>query len=254
MQHISALAAVATAHLAGAAWLGFAQEVEPAIATVTVTNLAKGQILTPAVVITHSDNAVPLFVPGEPASPELSALAELGATNGLANKFRAEPGVLSVTRLGAYIHPTRTASVNVRFNAGHRLISSASMLEMTNDGFVSLLRAEIPCTGTNTYLVGGWDAGSEANTELCAHVPAPCPAPPRSGACAVRGAEGAVHVHSGIHGCGGFPAEIYDWGHPVASITVEAAPDLSPPGALAAACGDTTGEDTASTAPESPQD
>ena len=213
------------------------QQVEPAVATVTVTNLAKGQILTPAVFITHSDAAPPLFVPGEPSSTELSALAEQGSTSGLVNKFSAEPDVLAVTVLSAFVRPTRTATVNVEFDSDHRLISSASMIEMTNDGFVSLLGVEVPCIGTSTYFLDGWDAGSEANTELCSQIPAPCPRPPRPGSCSVA-IEGAVHIHSGIHGCGGFPPEVYDWRNPVAKITIEVAPDLSPAGALEAACPD----------------
>ncbi|MCY4187511.1 MAG: spondin domain-containing protein [Bryobacterales bacterium] len=210
---------------------------EPAIARVTVTNLMKGQILTPAVFITHNADAAPLFVPGRPASRELAALAEQGSTSGLLNKFRADvDNVLDTTVLRAFIHPTRTSTVSVKFNASHRLISSASMLEMTNDGFVSLLAVEVPCSGAKTYFLGGWDAGSEANTELCSQIPAPCPRPRRLGSCSPGGAEGAVHVHSGIHGCGGFPPEIYDWGHPVARVTIEVDPELSPAGSLEAAC------------------
>ena len=213
------------------------QEVEPAVATVTVTNLAKGQILTPAVFITHNDETPALFVPGEAASSELSALAEQGRTTGLINKFNAETGVLDVTLLSAFVRPTRTATVNVKFDADHRLISSASMIEMTNDGFVSLLGVEVPCVGTSTYFLDGWDAGSEANTELCSQIPAPCPTPRRPGSCSVA-IEGAVHIHSGIHGCGGFPPEVYHWLNPVAKITIQVSPDLSPAGALEAACPD----------------
>ena len=213
------------------------QEVEPAIATVTVTNLAKGQILTPAVFITHNDETPALFVPGQAASSELSSLAEQGSTTGLINKFNAETGVLDVTLLSAFVRPTRTATVNVKFDADHRLISSASMIEMTNDGFVSLLGVEVPCVGTSTYFLDGWDAGSEANTELCSQIPAPCPSPRRLGSCSVA-VEGAVHIHSGIHGCGGFPPEVYHWLNPVAKITIQVSPDLSPAGALEAACPD----------------
>ncbi len=224
--------------LAGAAGLARAQDAEPAIATVTVVNLMKGQILTPAVLITHDSTAPPLFVPGEPASSELAALAEVGRTSGLMNKFNAEVGVLSVTRLPEFIRPGQTKAVDIEFDARHRLVSSASMLEMTNDGFASLVAAEVPCEGARTYLLGAWDAGSEANTELCAHVPAPCPTPARSGSCAVNGDEGFVHVHSGIHGCGGFPSEIYDWGPEVAKVSIQVLPERSPAGALAAACPD----------------
>ena len=151
------------------------EEPEPAIAKITVTNLAKGQILTPAVFITHNAEAPALFAPGSAASTELAALAEQGSTSGLVNKFNAESEVLDVTTLNSFVRPTKTATVNVKFDADHRLISSASMIEMTNDGFVSLLGAEVPCVGTNTYLLVGWDAGSEANTELCS--PNPCTVP-----------------------------------------------------------------------------
>ena len=239
--------------LAAAASLSWAQETLPAVATITVVNLTKGQILTPAVFITHSDEAVPLFVPGEPSSAELASLAEQGNTFGLLNKFTAEPGVLDVTRLPAFVRPGRSATVHVKFDAEHRLVSSASMLEMTNDGFVSLLGSEIPCEGTKTYLVGGWDAGSEANTELCSQIPAPCPSPPRLGSCTVAGDEGFVHVHSGIHGCGGFPAEIYDWGDPVAMFTIEAAPYQSPEGSLEAACPGRSTEDSDGEAEGAPE-
>lgn len=211
--------------------------VPPAVATITVINLAKGQILTPAVFYTHSPEAPPLFEPGKPASVELASLAETGSTGGLMNRLRAEgPTVLSVERLSRFIRPGNSASIDIRFDADHRLVSSASMIEMTNDGFISLVSAEIPCEGVKTYLLAGWDAGSEANSELCAHVPAPCPTPRRPGTCSVRGEERFVHVHGGVHGCGGFPPEIYDWRNPIAKITIQVAADRSPDGSVAAAC------------------
>lgn len=249
MKRFAVVAVFAALHWAGTANHLSAQEVqndeevEPAVATITVTNLMKGQILTPAVFITHSAEAPALFVPGQRASTELSSLAEEGDTSGLTNKFNAESEVLDVTRLNSFVRPTRTATVNVKFDADHRLISSASMIEMTNDGFVSLLGAEVPCSGTNTYLLVGWDAGSESNTELCSQIPAPCPTPTRFGSCSVGSPERAVHVHSGIHGCGGFPPEIFDWRNPAARITIQASADLSPDGALEAACPDTATED-----------
>ena len=232
-------AVLATGLAIGSARPAAAQEAgaAPAVAKVTVTNLAKGQILTPTVFYTHSPDAPPLFVPGEPASPELARLAEQGSTGGLMNRLRAEgTSVLSVDLLPRFIQPGETAEIEIPFDAAHRLLSSASMIEITNDGFVSLEAVEIPCEGVQTYLLDGWDAGSESNTELCADVPAACPTPRRSGRCSVEGAEGFVHVHGGVHGCGGFPAERYDWRNPVAKVTIEPVPDRSPPGALAAAC------------------
>ena len=210
-------------------------EPEPAVATVTVTNLMKGQILTPAVFATHGGDAPPLFVPGQPASSQLAAMAERGATSGLVNSLGAEPAVLDVTVLQAFVRPGRSATVSVRFDAEHRLVTSASMIEMTNDGFVSLPRVEIPCEGATTVYLTGWDAGSEANTELCSQIPAPCPTPRRPGSCSAA-VEGFVHVHAGIQGCGGFPPETFDWGYPAASATIEVSEALSPAGSLEAAC------------------
>ena len=215
-----------------------AQDAKPAVAVITVTNLMKGQILTPAVFVTHNAEMPPLFVAGEASSPELSALAEQGSTLGLVNKYNAEEGALSVTRLADFIRPGNSGTVTVTFDAEHRLVSSASMIEMTNDGFVSLQGVEVPCEGTSTFLLTGWDAGSEANTELCSQIPAPCPQPPRPGSCGAAAVEGFVHVHSGIHGCGGFPPETFDWTYPVARVTIQASAEQSPDGALEAACSD----------------
>ena len=244
MKQFAAFTALAAVLSAGSGNLSRAQDVESAVATIKVTNLMKGQILTPTVFITHNAETPPVFVPGEAASTELSSVAEQGSTFGLANKFRAETGVLDVTRLASFVRPGNSATVNVKFDADHRLVSSASMIEMTNDGFVSLVAAEVPCEGSKTYLLGGWDAGSEANTELCSQIPAPCPTPARRGSCSAATEEGFVHVHSGIHGCGGFPPEVYDWSDPAAMMTIEASEDLSPDGALAAACPDRASADS----------
>ena len=43
---------------------------------ITVTNLTYGQILSPVLAVAH-DDTVDLFEPGQPASPELAALAAL---------------------------------------------------------------------------------------------------------------------------------------------------------------------------------
>ena len=74
-----------------------------------------------------------------------------------------------------------SSTANVKFDAGRWLISSASVLEMTNAGFVSPLAAEVPCEGARTQFVGGWDTGSEANVELRSQGPALCPSLALSG-------------------------------------------------------------------------
>lgn len=59
--------------------------------------------------------------------------------------------------------------------------------------------------------------------ELCASIPGPffteCGGP-GGGAVVVRGEEGYVHIHAGIHGIGDMNAAMRDWRNPVAMITI----------------------------------
>jgi hypothetical protein len=71
------------------------------------------------------------------------------------------------------------------------------MLSLTNDGFVAARSVALPeeVGASTTVPLLAYDAGSEANTESCAHVP-----------CEVHdmrmtaGAEGVVQQHAGIRG------------------------------------------------------
>ena len=50
---------------------------------VSVTNLTPGQILSPVIVATHSNDNAPLFTLAQPASAELAAMAEDADSSGL---------------------------------------------------------------------------------------------------------------------------------------------------------------------------
>lgn len=66
-----------------------------------------------------------------------------------------------------------------------------------------------------------YDAGTEADDELCAHIPGPP---------TVCGGEGFnpsqegdvnfLHIHAGIHGVGDLSAATFDWRNPVAKIVI----------------------------------
>ncbi len=63
-----------------------------------------------------------------------------------------------------------------------------------------------------------YDAGSEENNEDGAFIPGP-----PFGCCGGRatdGAEGFVHIHSGVHGIADLAPEVYDWRNPTAMIRV----------------------------------
>ena len=69
------------------------------------------------------------------------------------------------------------------------------------------------------FLIPAYDAGSEADNELCAYRPGP---PCGSvGVRATEGVEGFVHIHAGIHGGGDLNPATYDWRNPVAKVSIQ---------------------------------
>lgn len=67
-----------------------------------------------------------------------------------------------------------------------------------------------------------YDAGTEANTELCADIPGP---PCGNGGVRVTdGAEGTVEHHAGLMGNGDIDAAALNWEGPVATISIEQLP------------------------------
>ena len=60
---------------------------------VTVTNLTRGQLMSPAVVATHNSNFGPLFALGTPASPALASVAEDADNPPLIAALSGDPNV-----------------------------------------------------------------------------------------------------------------------------------------------------------------
>lgn len=185
---------------------------------VTITNLTKGQVLSPPVVFSHR-GSFDLFTPGEPAIPELAAVAEDAANEPLIALLTAEPRVGDVAVGSDFVPPG--ASITVRLNArgSTRYITALGMLVTTNDAFFAAEK-RAPSSATSTYAVA-WDAGSEANTQNCAHIPGP---PCGNGGVRVQnGAEGYVYVHAGVQDRGSLSQEDHDWRNPVAKVRIRRA-------------------------------
>lgn len=193
---------------------------------VTVTNITRGagtdsgQILNGLVVATHNSD-FDLFTLGQAASGELAALAEDADTSLLVPALSGNSNVKDVLEHVGGILPGESASVKITADRQHRFLSLASMLVTTNDAFAGLNGVSLPARSGEFFAVA-YDAGSEANTESCEHIPGP---PCGNGGVRVTdGAEGYVSVHSGIHGIGS-PLEILpedrDWRNPVAWITIK---------------------------------
>ena len=185
---------------------------------VTITNITRGQILTPPVVIAHNEG-YKLFMLGSAASPELAMLAEDGAATALLNAAAGMPSVYQTAMGSGVIMPGASMTVEIDTSNKFSEITVAAMLASTNDGFMAARGVEAPLRGDVTVEAGAYDAGSEANSENCAFIPGPpCGHP---GVRDTAGAEGYVHVHAGIHGGGGLNPAMHDWRSAVAQIQIK---------------------------------
>jgi hypothetical protein len=189
---------------------------------ITITNLTRGQIFSPPIVIAHDSN-FSLFRLGEPASDQLAALAEGGATGPLVDLIddRYPTAVFD----GAIL-PGHSESVILKISKRNRarLISAAAMLISTNDAFLAVRNAWFYGKRNINLKASAYDAGSEQNTEACEDIPGP-PCGPNDHPDVE--AEGYVHIHAGIHGTNpegtsesDLNPAMHDWNNPVAKITI----------------------------------
>lgn len=186
-----------------------------------------GQRLSPPVFVTHSD-AYNLFTIGQAAPESIWRIAEGGDRSVLLSEVNALVGssVLSVAApLSAPLPQQQSVSVTVHADAAHHLLSFASMLGWTNDGFVGVRNIDLSAIkGTTTVNLYGYDAGSEKNSEANGFLGA-------LGFGNGRDPEGGVITnHLGIRGDANAPAA-WNWlPGPAASLTISAVPE---PGSMA---------------------
>jgi len=187
---------------------------------ITITNLTRGQIFSPPIVISHDWN-FQLFKLGDPASPQLAALAEEGDASLLINQIDQDPGLNYAVSDGPVL-PGKSVVLEVSAAKRARWISVAGMLVTTNDGFFAIRDLAVPLKREIAIEADAYDAGSERNSEDCSFIPGPpCGS---HNAHDPADAEGYVHIHAGIHGIGPDPDMVnpsaHDWRNPVAQITV----------------------------------
>lgn len=182
---------------------------------VTITNLTAGQIFAPPIVYSHRSGFA-VFTPGQAASPELAGVAEDADSEPLLALLAAEPGVGDFAIADGVVMPGESATVRVALRGNARYISTLGMLVTTNDAFFASGK-RAPNSRISFY-APAWDAGSEANTQDCAHIPGPpCNNPGRR---VEAGAEGYVFIHAGIQDRGSLNSQEHDWRNPVALIEI----------------------------------
>lgn len=164
---------------------------------VTITNLTKGQPLTPPVVIAASYD-YQLFQLGEAASDGLRYLAEDGATDMLVTEITGNEKVKAHAIGAGLILPGQSQTIEINANP-HARLSLVSMLAKTNDAFISKKALPLRVKPGHKYAVLAkvFDAGTEINNESADYIPA-------LGSPNVRTEEneGFVHLHPGVQGIG----------------------------------------------------
>lgn len=192
---------------------------------VRITNLTRGQVFTPILVSTHK-GGLKSFQPGQPAIPEVTAIAESGNTGPAIealNSLIPANLVKEAKDSGGVLPPGQSTTVTINGGDDFSHITVLSMLIPTNDAFLAVNGMPLP-EGDEavTYRSVAYDAGSEMNDELCANIPGPPDVCSGEGLSEADG-EGYVHVHAGIQGVGELTSANYDWRNPVAEIVIERA-------------------------------
>ncbi len=196
---------------------------EEMMVEVSITNLTRGQILSPVFVARHDDSAGPLYTLGARATPALAKMAEDADASGLLeawdpddNDGVAEAMVADLN--GGPIMPGKTVRMHFDIDDGKTMLSFASMLVSTNDAFIGASGLDV--SKSRTINLNAYDSGSEANSEDCAYIPGP---PCGNHAHDRATPEGFVHVHAGVHG--GSDSDLdpatHDWHNPTARLTVK---------------------------------
>ncbi len=165
-------------------------------------------------------------------------MAEGGNISGLTRELDDAGANNAVNPAGGLLAPGATAQAELSTDKHNRYLSVVAMLLPTNDGFAGLDAIRIPRRhGTYTYYVNGYDAGTEANSEIINGGGAPgvpgIPADPGgnsgSGASGVTDSENntSVHIHRGTLGdmqaSGGISdldSSVHHWLNPVAKVVI----------------------------------
>lgn len=199
--------------------------------TVKIENLTNGIYFTPFLVAAHDSNTA-LFTSGTSANTSLEAMAEGGDISGLVADIAAAVPTTSENPAGGLLAPgasTTTENLNTD-NTDNNYLSLVAMMLPTNDGFVGLNSWEIPTeAGTYTFTVNAYDAGTEANDELSASIPAPIDFGTGTGGTGVATSDSntMIHIHRGslgdsdsVGGESDLDNRTHRWLNPIARVTV----------------------------------
>ena len=195
-----------------------ATHAKPATYEIKIQNITKGQPITPTLAVAHA-RGFKIFELGQPASPGLAAQAQDGATDLIIDELKNNQRVGSYATSSGVVLPGQTDSFML--NASPRsLVSVSAMVARTNDALVAGRNLRLPrkSGASVNYYLSVYDAGAEANTESCDHIPAPpCNNPGQEPELA---AEGFVHSHPGVFGINNLQVLRDTFGKFAAKVTI----------------------------------
>lgn len=134
--------------------------------TIKMTNLTNAIYFTPILAAAHNGSNY-LFESGKMASMNLQAMAEGGDISGLSTDIQSSGGDVVENPASGMLAPGANTEFNLVNNMDNQYLSLTAMMLPTNDGFVGTDRIKIPTTsGTYTYFLNAYDAGTEVNNEV----------------------------------------------------------------------------------------
>jgi hypothetical protein len=208
---VMAILVVAAALLPASA--AFAEKEDyPATYSITLENLTHTQPFSPPIFVTHTP-AYSLFSVGALASDGIRFIAETGNNGPATAEATASHLTFNVVAQSALIFPGGSATAEISAPPGARF-SFAAMLGITNDGFTGLDTVRLPKSGSVSYDLVGYDAGTETNNELIGYVGA------LGGGNMRAPTHDPIALHPGILGVGDMDPAQYGWQDPVGRLTI----------------------------------
>lgn len=217
---------------------------------VTITNLTRGQLLSPPIVATHQRTGK-LWRAGRAVSFGVKEVAENGNNGPLLHTLRQQrisdsvfdyvqaisapmlPGPLVPKgRPGAGTFPDGV-SFAIRASKRHNRLSFVSMLVCTNDGITGVDSMRLPSRKGKAVTVrtNALEIQTERNTEVLADIMPPCQqligvrspsgAPGTTQSNPQLAETGVIIPHPGIAGGSDLDPAVHGWSNPVAKIVVK---------------------------------
>ena len=118
---------------------------------VTITNLTRGQVITPPVLLSHGSD-FELFTEGMPARGRLVTLAESGSPDHLAEKFQSHPLVFDFVAGSNVIFPGNSLTLEISSDSSNPYFTAVGMLAQTNDAFFGLNSVMLPEDGEMVFI------------------------------------------------------------------------------------------------------